>query len=156
MSIYKISLSDAQADKLADWLTNTTGEVDSRVAEEIRAQIPKPPVPEPAEWGSVVRAFVCGGYAEPWVRTADGQFSGWSNKHGTMVDWHKLCEPEVLRVGIGLRQDDSVAAYSKGREDFANAMRRDVSGLLADAITAERRDAYDKVLASISALLGES
>lgn len=45
MSIYKISLSDAQADKLADWLSRTTGKVDSRIADEIRAQIPKPPDP---------------------------------------------------------------------------------------------------------------
>jgi len=71
------------------------------VVRQIEAQI-QPPVPaEPTEWGSVVRAFVCGSDRELWVRTASRPCSGWLNVHGSTVDWHRLCEPEVLRVGVG-------------------------------------------------------
>ena len=46
--------------------------------------------------------------------------------------------------------------YRMGREDFAEAARRDLAALRAEASTAEGRNAYDNALATIAALLGES
>lgn len=152
MSIYKISLSDAQADKLADWLAHTTGEVDSRVAEEIRAQIPKPAIAEPSG-NTLVEVFGLiykrQDNGEWWPLAGFGSGYEWPD---LVAEWRRGREP----APVVYRNEVEASPYEQGREDFANAMRRDVSGLLADAITAERRDAYDKVLASIAALLGES
>lgn len=58
--------------------------------------------------------------------------------------------------GSPLTISDLVAAYRKGIEDFATRVRRDLSALRAEAITAERKDAYNKALATVAALLGES
>jgi hypothetical protein len=124
----------------------------TELAESIEEQV-KPAVEEPKEFGSVVRA----GYDEHtdrvlWVRASGGWYA--DAKHGFHATFAGLHDPEVLRVGIG--GEGQVEAYGKGRDDFATAVRRDVSALRAEAITSERKDAYDKALATVAALLGES
>lgn len=177
MSIYKISLSDAQADKLADWLSNTRGEVDSRIAEEIRAQIPKPAVEEPTAFGSIVRAVCAHGTEyQLWQRSPMQGKHYWESEHGIVEVWSDLTHVEVLRVGIGEpavptdadefmestgfspREEPGgdAASYCQGRDAFAAKVRREVSALRAAAIGAERKDAYDTALALVGALLGES
>lgn len=80
-----------------------------------------------------------------------------------------LCNSDV--PGWSLRQEADKAAdevlalesstphtgdYLEGRQDIADAIRQDIAALRAEAITAERKDAYDKALAAVTARLGDS
>lgn len=46
--------------------------------------------------------------------------------------------------------------YGTGYRDFGEAVKRELSALRAEAISAERKDAYDKALALVASLLGDS
>lgn len=138
MTVYKISLSDKQADKLAEWLARTGGQVDSRVAEEIRSQIPKP-VDEPTEFGSLLAAWHPG-------ESPNGEV------------WSDLQCPEVLRVGVGGSEDEwgrldaanqDGDAYAKGVEDMRIKILAVLRFQLSSAITAERKDAYEIAIRNV-------
>jgi len=118
-------------------------------ADQIEAQI-QPPVPaEPTEWGSVVRAFVCGSDPELWVRTLHEQYSGWTNGLGSCVTWHRLCEPEVLRVGIGPSPEPE---HSVPAEKVRQVLRSSPTGYLSDK---ETLTAYKDLRKRLAALLPE-
>lgn len=109
---YSITREDGTADAMAlqdalnilkaskSWDSPATARL-RELRDSIEEQVKPVPISEPDGFGSVVRAFVCGSNAEPWVRVRAGQFSEWANEHGSHVDWHRLCEPEVLRIGVG-------------------------------------------------------
>jgi hypothetical protein len=114
---------------------------------------------------------------EPWC--TGNHMASWAE----VVE--EASDVEVLRVGIGEqvptdadefmvsagfepRPEQSVAwfreylanahpgAYSKGVEDFAAKVRREVTALRATVITAPEKRVCDNVLALVAALLGES
>jgi hypothetical protein len=60
---------------------------------------------------------------------------------------------EVLALGSSTPHGDD---YLEGRQDIADAIRQDIAALRAEAITAERKDAYDEALAAVTARLGDS
>jgi len=120
------------------------------LADQIEAQI-QPPVPaEPTEWGSVVRAFVCDSDRELWVRTASRPCSGWLNVHGSTVDWRRLCEPEVLRIGVG--PSSEAAEESVPVEKVRQVLRSSPTGYLTNE---ETLTAYKDLRKRIAALLPE-
>lgn len=130
------------------------------LADSIEEQI-KPPVEEPAEWGSVVLASsdACHNRVHWfrdhnfWRASLDGHCSGWSYLHN----------PEVLRVGIGepaAKSKETLSAYDEGYgngqytgfDQALGAAYEQIAALRAEAITAERKDAYDKALRIIHEL----
>jgi len=118
---YTLSLTDKQAEKLANHLARTGGAVDGRVAEEIRSQIPKPAVEEPEAFGSIVQAWhpsedPSGTPPDLWQRSPVNGKHYWENRNGVIEVWSDLLHPEVLRVGIGPQVDPHV-------ETMLNAFR---------------------------------
>jgi hypothetical protein len=95
----------------------------------------------------VVRAFICGHTSELWVRTLAPEYSGWTNVVGKTVPWQRLCEVEVLRVGIEESQDEAEGeAFKAGvRHTVARGIRV-LDGFRDQAITAERKDAYQNAI----------
>lgn len=123
------------------------------LADSIEEQVKPPKVDEPEVFGSIVRATE--GYGTwLWQKTPAQGKHYWESETGAHTVWSELSDVEVLRVGIGDSNEPS--RYEQGFVDFGGAVRRDLSVLRADAITAERKDAYDKALATVAALLGES
>jgi hypothetical protein len=133
--------------------TNTRNTLDDALA-QIKQQV-NPPVDEPEEFASVVRAGIDGlSDRVLWQRSASSYWFSETSRRATFADLH---HPEVLRVGIGddprPAQDD---AYLCGRRDFADRVRRDLVQLKSSAITAPEERCYDSALATVAALLGES
>jgi len=151
MSIYKISLSDEHAENLVQFFDRTGGEVDARVAEQIRAQIPLPAIEEPTEFGSIVRAWhpddPKGVAADLWQRSPRNGKHYWENRLGNIEIWSELVRPEVLRVGIG--ETGNGEDYKDGFSEAKLAMRQQLRNLRSGAITAERQNAYDKAIAVV-------
>jgi hypothetical protein len=124
------------------------------MAEDIERQV-KPAVEEPTAFGSIVRANCAPGLRGVfWQKAPIQRKHYWESTGGAVALWSELTNVEVLRVGIG--NGDQGDGYHTGRSDFAEAMRRDLSALRADAIGAERKHAYDTALATVAVLLGES
>ena len=115
------------------------------IAEQIEEQV-KPAALEPIAFGSAVLAFVCGNDPMQWVRTSPPEYSQWTNRDGYTVPWQKLCEVEVLRVGIG---EASGEDYRDGFSEAKFAMGQQLRNLRAEALTAERQNAYDKAIAVV-------
>jgi hypothetical protein len=126
---YTLSLTDKQAEKLANHLARTGGAVDGRVAEEIRSQIPKPAVEEPQDFGSIVQAWHPSedpsGTPDLWQRSPAHGKHYWENRNGVIEVWSDLVHPEVLRVGIGEQSDEwhrldvanaQTGAYAEGHQ----------------------------------------
>lgn len=129
------------------------------MAEDVEAQFPKPAVDEPEQFGSIVRAK---SPQDPqadllWTPTPRRRHY-WMSVSGLCEVWSELTEVEVLRVGVGelpsksqkAAQDND--AYLQGYGDFAAKVRRDLSALRAEAIGAERKDAYDKAIEVVESL----
>jgi hypothetical protein len=137
------------------------------LADSIEEQLSKPAIEEPIKFGSIVRAGIDGlSDRVLWQRLCTG---GWQSEHGTFTasfDW--LDHPEVLRVGIGdcpacsesapewARLDAANAdedAYAKGitkgieRAKAVHILR--LRDLRSVAISAERKDAYDKAIRAV-------
>ena len=98
MSSYLFKIATQEPAMLLEAVTAALGE-DSRIARQVREQMPKSTITEPTEFGSIVRAGLDGVRDRVlWQRHEEG----WTSKDGAYVsnlDW--LDHPEVLRVGIG-------------------------------------------------------
>jgi hypothetical protein len=119
----------------------------------------KPAVEEPEDFGSVVRAAAPDWTTRPllWQKTPAAGKHYWESETGVIEVWSELTNVEVLRVGIGTESSTPHSDdYLEGRQDIAGAIRQDIAALRAEAITAERKDAYDKALAAVTARLGDS
>lgn len=153
MTIYRISLSDAQADKLADWLASTTGEIDGRVAEEIREQIPKPVIEEPLEFGSLIRAEAPHHYRALWTPSPTSGDHYWMSEKGYVEVWSELTDVEVLRVGL---HDPDPNSYDdgvlEGKREMNTAIHGRVISLLEGTLLKERATAYEHVLKAVEEL----
>lgn len=124
-----------------------------QIADSIEEQV-KPAIEEPKEFGSIVRA----GYDAHtdrvlWVRTPGGWYA--EESAGFHAYFPGLHNPEVLRVGIGETEDDPAVdqAYGNGQyvgwgEALAAASRK-LRTLRAEAITSERKNAYDVAIRTV-------
>jgi hypothetical protein len=131
------------------------------LADSIEEQV-KPIVKDPEAFGSIVRA----GYDEHtdrvlWVRTPRGWYA--ETDHGYHAYFAGLHEPEVLRVGIGepgAKSKEALAAYDQGYGNgqyagFSQALEaadEKLRQFRAEAITSERKSAYDTAIAVIEGL----
>jgi hypothetical protein len=148
VATYKISLSDEQADKLADYLSGD-------VAEQIRAQIPKPAIEEPIDFGSIVFAGRGGSDRVAWTPNPASGAHYWVSVTGVIDVWSELTDVEVLRVGIGERQDvapEDTEDYKAGVSDFAAKLTDRFIYRLQNGITAERRDADERAIKDVEEL----
>jgi hypothetical protein len=164
-------LADAarQADaRLADSLTYEAGEIQAR-ADSIEEQL-KPVIEEPTEFGSIVRAGspqdAPATEFDLWTPTPRRKHY-WMSQSGLCEVWSELTDVEVLRVGIGDALPTtaaelgrmSVAAHiqkraeehacAKGAERAKTVHLMRLRDLRAGAISAERKDAYDKAICAV-------
>lgn len=100
MTEFKIDLTEAQARRLIDYLSATSGVVDKRIAQSLEAQLP---VREPRAFGSVVRASVADAVGRRLlVRTLEDARPVKEWCLGIeRYEWSDLRNPEVVRVGLG-------------------------------------------------------
>jgi hypothetical protein len=156
----KLTLDDAQADLtlLREAVVGYGNQSQirallTRLALSIEEQV-KPAIEEPKEFGSIVRA----GYDEHtdrvlWVRTPGGWYA--EESAGFHAYFPGLHNPEVLRVGIGERLDvapEETEKYNLGRSDLAYDVLTKLRTLRAEAITSERKNAYDVAIATVEGL----
>lgn len=131
---------------------------------EARAASLDPPVEEPQEFGSLVLAWheldAPDVAADLWQRSPMSGKHYWENANGVIEVWSDLCDPEVLRVGIGKPSDSDDprldGAYASGQyagfDQALEAAHARITSLRGVAITAERKDAYDQSLRIIHEL----
>jgi hypothetical protein len=76
-----------------------------RLRAQVEAQLPKPTVEEPTEFGSIVQARWCEAPSHlpplPWIYTPWQGEHRWRSADGLTTVWSELRDVEVLRVGIG-------------------------------------------------------
>lgn len=136
------------------------------MAEDIEAQLP-PAVDEPLAFGSLIRAGSPRVTAILWQKAPDrrGQHY-WESEMGDVEVWSELTDVEVLRVGLG--EPESVATQISRMSRFAHEADKDafdagfdacragahqkLCALLADAITSERKNAYEKAIQAVEEL----
>jgi len=134
--------------------TNTRHTLEDAIA-QIDEQV-KPAIEEPTEFGSIVRASENLG-TWLWQKTPAHGKHYWESETGACAVWSELSDIEVLRVGIGepaAKSKETLAAYDEGYGNgqyagFSQALGSaagKVSTLRAEAITSERKNAYDVVL----------
>lgn len=138
---------------------HTSAQHTSWLARQIADQITDEPViEEPTEWGSIVRARRVGTGSEDttllrWQRRYQEVWE--SEPAGDLgilheSSWEYFTDVEVLRVGVGGQRfaEDNPDWFDgfkdRGARDLAALMK-----LRADAITAERKDAYSKAIEAI-------
>ena len=131
--------------RLADSLMYEAGEIKAR-ADSIEEQA-KPAVEEPTEFGSLVRARSCGPLSMLWQRSLVNGKHYWESDTGAVEVWSALTDVEVLRVGIGTPAEPVV--FSRGYEAAQTAIRSMLRTLRSEAITSERKSAYDRALEAV-------
>jgi hypothetical protein len=87
-------LDDALVRKFLDGATFSGDELEIA----LRSQLPKPPVEEPADFGSVVRASWGDNDRCLWIRR--NGVNCWEDAAGLNASWSYLSDVEVLRVGV--------------------------------------------------------
>jgi hypothetical protein len=125
------------------------------IAQSIEEQV-KPAIEEPTEFGSIVRARhptdPDGVAAELWQMSPTHGQHYWQSESEQLAVWSELRGPEVLRVGIG---EQPLAAWElnlldgqalRGIEDVVARGIRVLEGFRDQAITAERKDAYQNAI----------
>lgn len=115
-----------------------------QIAASIEEQV-KPVVKEPTELFSVIRASDMEGRTFNAVRVYEGAKKPW-NSGAAWYGWWELKDPEVLRVGIGERPEvapEDTEDYAAGVSDTRDKALRWLRQLRAEAITAERKNAYE-------------
>jgi hypothetical protein len=131
------------------WNTQSSQHADL-IARQIEEQV-KPAIKEPLDFATVVRVntgamFVRVGAMErhPWV-------SGECAR-----SWDELDVVEVLRVGIGDDPGDvapeETSDYMYGAQDTISAIHGKLQLLRSEAITSERKQAYDVAIRTVEEL----
>jgi hypothetical protein len=152
------------AREFIQWLRGGLGGEFAKVADDIEQQV-KPAIDEPTEWGSVVRARVEPD-AEPLLLTyvPNPEESDpdkprgypWYSEHDGWHSWDGLADVEVLRVGIGDNRGDVLPRdtedYKFGQSDFAFDLLGKLRNLWSEAITSERKNAYEKAIQAVTEL----
>lgn len=121
-----------------------------QVVKELRTQV-EPAVEEPTERWSIIAANVPGShFLEPkqLVKTDAGWLDSDGNEWGS---FDSFSDVEVLRVGIGNQQDEK-NAYVAGFTGAKRSAAYQIHALREAAITAERKDAYDKAILAVEGL----
>lgn len=127
------------------------------MAEDVEAQFPKPAIEEPREFGSIVKARdTREGQRESsglfWVRQASGWFD---DVLGRRCPWEYLTDVEVLRIGVGERPDvapEETDDYKLGVSDTTYDILTKLRVLRSEAITSERKNAYDVAIKTVEAM----
>lgn len=144
MSSHVFKIATQEPELLLEAVTSALGE-SSRVARQVREQMPKPVVEEPEAFGSIVRA-VCpfGTESQLWQRSYGEGKHYWESENGVIDVWSDLTHVEVLRVGIGgpepLAQWETDLLNEQEVRDVASAVlsAMDVDQYLIDAVTNAR------------------
>ena len=125
------------------------------LAAQIEAQVKvQPVIEEPTETFSVIKArdLMSGTTGLFWTRIRGGWID---DKEGVFRGWLNLEVYEVLRVGIGERQDvapEDTEDYKAGVSDFAAKLTDRFIYRLQNAISAERKDAFTKAIKDVEEL----
>lgn len=135
------------------------------LADSIEEQV-KAVVEEPTEFGSLVRAGRSGSDRVLWHPTTFHGKHYWMSETGVVEVWSELTDVEVLRVGLG--EPESVATQISRMSRFAHEADKDafdagfdacragahqkLCALLADAITSERKNAFEKAIQAVEEL----
>lgn len=140
-------LRDASAAAGSDGWNHTAGQHARWLAGQIEEQV-KPAVEEPTELWSVINANVPGSrFLEPKQLVRSGV--GWLDADGnSWGEFEAFSDVEVLRVGLGEDGD----AFNDGMREMNAAIHQKVRALLADAITSERKNAYEKAIQAVEEL----
>jgi hypothetical protein len=116
------------------------------IAESIEEQV-KPAIEEPTEFGSLVRARSFGPLSMLWQRSPVNGKHYWESENGAVDVWSELTDVEVLRVGIGENDDFAVGeAFTAGVRNTVARGTRVLKGFRDQALTAERKDAYQNAI----------
>ena len=118
--------------------------------EQVEAQLPKPAVEEPTEFGSIVRA-PWSSKKLLWFKAAD---NSWWSESGVATAWSQLRNPEVLRVGVGEPPD--VTAFSRGWDEAVSLLRKYVIQYASSAHTGQHKDAYKAAIDRLTEMVGEA
>lgn len=120
----------------------------------------KPPVDqmkpaEPTEYGSIILAR--SDEREQRVRwMSPTSEPGWYSEFGAFVGGYQMLrDVEVLRIGVGERPDvapEETDDYKLGASDFIFAALRQLRQLRAEAVTSERKNAYDVAIKTVEDL----
>lgn len=154
MTEIKMTLTDPRsytaalhaASMLMDGPNETTLCLDS-LRGMILDQLPR--MTEPQAFGSVVRAGYNGNPDRVlWQRDPLKGHHYWESESGVIEVWSELTDVEVLRVGLG---EDS-EAFNDGMREMNAAIHQKVRSLLAEAITGERKNAYEKAIQAVEEL----
>ena len=108
---------------------------------------------EPEGFGSIVRArsrskLTMLGHPSP----LNGRHY-WESESGAVEVWSELTDVEVLRVGVGGSSEAEFAeAYLEGGRHLASKIHFRLTELLSEAITSERKNAYEKAIQAVEEL----
>lgn len=119
----------------------------------------KPAVEEPEAFGSIVRARYPGNQTDSclWQMAPEGRGRHyWESEYGAVEVWSELTDVEVLRVGLGEQSADveklREEAWDEGARELAAQISTRLQNLLADAITGERKNAFEKAIQAVEEL----
>jgi len=110
----------------------------------------KPAVEEPTEFGSIVRALGPYGKSMLWQKTPEKGKHYWESETGVVEVWPDLQDPEVLRGGVAESGDSY--DYKQGVNDTVIQAVARLRTLRAEAITSERKSAYDCAISTVEEL----
>jgi hypothetical protein len=131
---------------------------------QIEEQMPKPAVPEPKAFGSIVRASIGALEDVLWQRTPMNGKHYWESETGAVEVWSELTDVEVLRVGLGesdplnpaemfqSEQDALNNAFDAGFSACRSVVHQTLRAMHESAITAERIDALEKAIQAVEEL----
>lgn len=154
MTEIKLALADPRVqlralqlavERLASTPLQGAAQILTHLREAIEEQV-KPAVEEPEEFGSLVRARSFGPLAMLWQRSPENGKHYWESDTGAVEVWSGLQDVEVLRVGIG----ESV--FDRGAEAATTTHLSVLRTLRSEAITSERKDAYDTAISRLEGL----
>lgn len=124
-----------------------------QLVKDIVAQMPKPAVKEPAEFGSVVRASNDGINLRLWTPAPYLGEHYWMAETRMYEVWSELTDVEVLRVGLdGATSESYRKGFEFGLREMNTQAHQKIRALLADAITGERKNAFEKAIQAVEEL----
>lgn len=119
----------------------------------------KPAIEEPMEFGSVVRKVLRDGRELRWCRTYSVRVDEPWCTGNHMGSWAEILEDatdvEVLRIGVGERPDvapEETDDYKLGVSDTTFNILTKLRVLRSEAITSERKNAYDVAIKTVEAM----
>lgn len=123
------------------------------LADAIEQQV-KPAVGEPQQFASVVKArdIIMTTYPTGmfWTRVSGGIWI--DDVAGTEREWDKLDVVEVLRVGLGDPSSEPTGEFEAGYWACQADAHGKLQKQLAEAITGERKNAYERAIQAVEEL----